>query len=143
MKRYVDVSKWLYGEGPDSSFLHRASDGKECCLGQWAAQAGVSVEKLAGKQCPYELFNDDTVLVAEAQSYFDTFVEESEDPEDETVPYCTSDYAQELMDWNDRKTSPHGYLITLQQRIAKMCQIGEEHGDEIIFLNVPDTDRCW
>jgi len=48
MKLTIDRSRWLRGEGTDSSFLQRPTDQKQCCVGMYLASLGVEEEKLDG-----------------------------------------------------------------------------------------------
>jgi hypothetical protein len=51
----VKESEWLQGEGGAQSLLHRAADGKKCCLGFACLAAGVPLEKLTGVNTPAQL----------------------------------------------------------------------------------------
>ena len=44
----IDVKKWLRGEGSKRSSLHRKSDGKMCCVGQYLEACGAPPESFLG-----------------------------------------------------------------------------------------------
>jgi hypothetical protein len=48
----IDRAKWLHGEGEISSFLLRASDGKQCCLGFYLESCGIPRDKLENRASP-------------------------------------------------------------------------------------------
>ncbi len=45
----IDRTKWLRGEGNSKSALLRESDGKMCCLGQIALEAGFTEDEIRNK----------------------------------------------------------------------------------------------
>src|ERR1041384_6869017 len=54
----ITRSEWLRGEGPDCSYLHRASDDKECCLGQFLRRVhGVPAAQLLGSRTPRDMLH--------------------------------------------------------------------------------------
>lgn len=55
LKVVVDRAKWLHGEGPSMSMLHRAHDGKMCCLGFACLAAGVTKEQMQTYTDPADL----------------------------------------------------------------------------------------
>ena len=57
-KFIINRSKWLRGEGSLNSFLLRESDGKQCCLGQYANFCDISDENILGLKSPLSLFRD-------------------------------------------------------------------------------------
>jgi hypothetical protein len=48
----IDRAKWLHGEGESSSFLLRASDSKQCCLGFYLESCGIPRDKLENRASP-------------------------------------------------------------------------------------------
>lgn len=56
-KLVIDRSKWLRGEGGALSVLHRAADGKMCCLGFYGQACGVTVEEMGDLTSPSRLAN--------------------------------------------------------------------------------------
>jgi hypothetical protein len=50
----IDRKTWLRGEGADRSWLLR-QDGKMCCLGQMAIQAGFTSAQINGVRSPKDL----------------------------------------------------------------------------------------
>lgn len=57
IKTIVDRATWLRGE-PGASFLKRAIDGKQCCLGFLAKDLGQTDEQILGKPTPNSLYCD-------------------------------------------------------------------------------------
>ncbi len=51
----VDRATWLHGEGGSASYLHRASDGKKCCLGFMCRAAGVPKQYVTGQRATWKL----------------------------------------------------------------------------------------
>ena len=142
MKRYVDCNNWLCGEGTAASTLCRESDGKMCILGQWGVLAGIPVELLMNGAAPCTLLNEEGVpaLHKIAPDYFDTFTVHNEIGED---AFVSSDYALQLMYENDRKFNGSSQPMSLRERICIIGKLGEQYGDEIIFLNVPEDQLSW
>lgn len=60
----IDRSKWLRGEEPCLSSLHRPKDGKMCCLGIYLESCGVPVDVLSDRKYPSGVRSE---LPAEAQ----------------------------------------------------------------------------
>ena len=56
---YIDCGIWLHGEGSAESYLHRAKDGKMCCVGQLAQQCGVEKKRLTGQSLLSKLLRAD------------------------------------------------------------------------------------
>ena len=53
MKKFtITRSNWLCGEGGRVSFLLRSSDGKKCCLGQYATACGIPDKNIINIQTP-------------------------------------------------------------------------------------------
>lgn len=52
MKLIIDRKKWLRGEGSITSRLLRSSDEKQCCVGMYLGQLGVSRELLRDRSTP-------------------------------------------------------------------------------------------
>lgn len=44
MKVTVDRQTWLHGEGSENSYLRRASDNKQCCLGFYSEACGIDAK---------------------------------------------------------------------------------------------------
>lgn len=44
----IDVESWLCGETSSLSYLVRASDSKQCCVGQWLVASGVPTHNMIG-----------------------------------------------------------------------------------------------
>jgi hypothetical protein len=88
----IDRNIWLRGV-PNTGELHRASDGKMCCIGIACAQLGTPIEMLTGRGTVGDLLgdgnNEDTTpeIINHVPSVFkyseDVIVENEADPE-----YC-------------------------------------------------------
>lgn len=44
--------RWLRGEGAADSYLRRASDGRQCCLGFYARVCGIKAKTIVGEWLP-------------------------------------------------------------------------------------------
>jgi hypothetical protein len=51
----LDVSVWLRSEGYHLSFLLRAKDYKQCCIGQFCSKAGIPVNELLERKTVMQL----------------------------------------------------------------------------------------
>ena len=51
----IDRKRWLRGEGSETSYLHRLSDGKQCCLGFYLEACGVKRVDIVGVGSPVRL----------------------------------------------------------------------------------------
>jgi hypothetical protein len=51
-KLTIDRETWLRGEGSSNSFLRRAGDGKQCCLGFYCLARGLSAEEITDSTTP-------------------------------------------------------------------------------------------
>lgn len=55
-KFVLDVPRWLHGEGTRKSFLHRASDDKQCCVGLYLEDVcGIARETLTENKTVFAL----------------------------------------------------------------------------------------
>lgn len=103
MKRLViDRTTWLRGDSKNSSLL-RTEDGKMCCLGFCALQAGFTPEQIEDKPEPTGVSTIDDP----DDLWPDGILERIEDTDPETdelvVEYCTTLVTDELMATNDNE----------------------------------------
>jgi hypothetical protein len=112
MEFTVIRSQWLRGKGGSKSYLRRAGDGKQCCLGFYLKACGLTDDVITGVQ--------DANAVAIGLDH----LPESAQWLDEGPGNTTYNVLQLTNDWGD---------ITDAQREEKLIEQFAEHGVVIKF----------
>jgi hypothetical protein len=124
MQVVVDCKTWRRGGGAqDGVSLTEQfgltcllnSKGYKCCLGFAALQLGYTEEEILDVRGPGGLPRPGNILCTENGQ--------------------RTDFSEEAMSTNDNS------LISDQQRMEKLQQIGEEHGVEFEFINQPEEGK--
>jgi hypothetical protein len=69
----IKRSLWLRGEGSTKSRLLRESDGKMCCLGQYALACGLSRSQIEGCEAPISLITHSRMKPQKAEDWADAY----------------------------------------------------------------------
>lgn len=64
IKVVVNMKQWLRGEGNQVSYLRRATDGKQCCVGFLARKLGATVKDITRKKILNEVSTPSTKTMA-------------------------------------------------------------------------------
>ena len=118
-KLFINPATWLHREGGAKSFLLRASDGKQCCLGIYLQDnCGVNPDVLLGVSSP-DLLPDGL-----AGTLPDWLAREP-------IGHLNSDLVGELMDENDRVDSSEASVRKGITRLFAQADIEVEFVSEV------------
>lgn len=123
----INRDRWLRGEGGSMSKLHRPEDGKQCCLGFYLQDCGVSQEEMKNMGSPLSLTIAKEVKMPEEAGWL------LETSSMSAVELTNSPTCRRLMDRNDST------LYADYEREEFLIREFKKNGVEVEFYNETDN----